>query len=296
MRLLGGIEAGGTKFICAVASEPAAAPVSTLRIDVTSPSETLGTAVRFFEKHVVEAIGIACFGPLDLSEGSPRYGSITATPKPGWGNTDVITPFSRSFDVPVGFDTDVNASALAEARYGAAQGTSQSVYVTVGTGIGGGMVMGGKAVHGLVHPEMGHIAVPRHPDDAYGGHCSFHRDCLEGMASGPAIEDRWGRPASTLPKDHQAWVFEAYYLARAISAMVYMTSPERIALGGSVMQYQPQLFPLIRENVRRMLNGYVQSEAILSRIDEFVAPPGLGDRAGIVGALELARLALDIRD
>ncbi len=288
MKLYGGIEAGGTKFICAVATSPTNDPVATLIVDTTTPDETLGRVIGFFKKHDLKALGIASFGPIDLRRESPTYGYITTTPKRGWENTDVAQLFQRTFGVPTGFDTDVNAAALAEVRYGAAQGLSHAIYITVGTGIGGGAVIKGEMVHGLVHPEMGHLPVPRHPRDTYSGCCTFHHDCLEGMACGPAIEGRAGKSASALPPDDEAWEFEAYYLARAICAMVYTISPQRIICGGGVMR-QKQLFPLIRQHVVEMLNRYVRSEAIINQIDEFIVPPGLGDRSGAVGALELAQ-------
>jgi len=291
MKLYGGIEAGGTKFICAVASGPTEDPVSTLRVDTTTPDETLGRIIGFFKQQELKALGIASFGPVDLRRESPTYGYITATPKHGWEYTNIAQLFRRTFGVPTGFDTDVNAAALAEAHHGAARGLSQVIYITVGTGIGGGAVINGEAVHGLVHPEMGHMPVPRHPRDNYAGHCVFHGDCLEGMASGPAIEDHWRRPASTLPPDHEAWEFEAYYLARAICAMAYTISPQRIVCGGGVMRYQQQLFPMIRRQVVEMLNGYIRSEAVIDQIDAFIVPPGLGDRSTVVGALELAQRA-----
>jgi fructokinase len=290
MKMYGGIEAGGSKFVCVVSTSPTNDPVSTLKVDTTTPDETLGRVIGFFKQHDVKALGIASFGPIELRRESPTYGYITATPKPGWRYTNIAQLFQRTFGVPTGFDTDVNAAALAEVCYGAAQGLSHAIYVTVGTGIGGGAVINGEPVHGLVHPEMGHLPVPRHSRDTYAGHCIFHHDCLEGMASGPAIEDRWKKPASALPLDHEAWEFEAYYLARAICAMVYTISPQRIICGGGVMRHQ-QLFPLIRRQVLEMLNGYIRSETIIDQIDTFIVPPGLGDQSGTVGALELAQRA-----
>jgi fructokinase len=290
MKLYGGIEAGGTKFMCAVATNPNSPPVAELEVAATKPDETLRKVIGFFKEHNLKALGIASFGPIDLRRKSPTYGYITDTPKRAWKNTDVARLFERTFGVPTGFDTDVNASALAETRYGAAQGLSNVIYITVGTGIGGGAVINGEIVHGLVHPEMGHLPVPRHFRDAYRGYCAFHGDCLEGMACGPAIEARWKKPASALPLDHEAWEFEVYYLARAICAMIYMISPQRIICGGGVMS-KKELFPLIRKQVVEMLHDYVQSESIMHHIDEFIVEPGLGNRSGTVGALELAQRA-----
>jgi fructokinase len=290
MQLYGGIEAGGTKFICAVASEPTAEPIETLKIDTTTPQETIGQAVDFFKRHNIKGLGVASFGPIDLHADSPTYGYITATPKPGWRNTDLLGPLKAALNVPIGFDTDVNGAALAEWRYGGGQGTSSVVYFTVGTGIGGGAVIDGQMVHGLMHPEMGHIPVRRHPDDTYAGHCPYHADCLEGMACGPAMQARWGKPASELPADHVAWEYEAHYLAQAVSACMFILSPERVIFGGGVM-HQMQLFPLIRRKTVDVINGYIQESAITEHIDKLIIPPGLGDRAGATGALELACMA-----
>lgn len=290
MKLYGGVEAGGAKFNCVVAAAPHGPSVAELRVQTTTPAETLPRIIEFFGEHDLKALGIASFGPIDLRPGSPTYGYITDTPKKGWQQTDLAGLFERTFAVPTGFDTDVNGSALAETLYGAARGLSSVVYLTVGTGIGGGAFIDGRSVHGLMHPEMGHLPVPRHPRDAYRGCCIFHGDCLEGLASGPAIEARWNRPPSSLPPDHEAWELEAYYLARAICAIVYTISPERVVCGGGVMRQQ-QLFPLIRRKVPEMLHGYIRSESILHHIDEFIVEPGLGDRSGVVGALELGKRA-----
>jgi fructokinase len=290
MKLYGGIEAGGTKFVCAVATSPEDPPVAELEVATTTPDETLAKAVGFFKEHDLKALGIASFGPIDLRRGSPTYGYITGTPKEVWKNTDIVGLFDRTLGVPTGFDTDVNASALAETLYGAAHGLDSVIYITVGTGIGGGAMIDGEVVHGLVHPEMGHLPVPRHSRDTYVGYCAFHGDCLEGMACGPAIEARWKKPAGALPLDHEAWEFEAYYLARGICTMVYTISPQRIICGGGVMT-KKGLLPLIRKQVVEMLHGYVQSESIVHHIDGFIVEPGLGNRSGVVGALELAQRA-----
>ncbi len=292
MQLYGGIEAGGTKFVCAVAEQPTASPIDEVTLPTTTPEATLRETIAFFKRYDLKALGIGSFGPVDLHAESPSYGYITATPKPGWRNTDLAGPLRQALKVPVGFDTDVNAAALGEWRYGGGQGAECVVYITVGTGIGGGAVINGRLLHGLIHPEMGHILVRRHPEDEYAGHCPYHRDCLEGMACGPALAARWGQPAGELTPDHRAWEFEAHYLAQAITAILYTLSPQRVILGGGVM-HQAQLFPLIRRKVVELLNGYLQSPAILDQIDTLIIPPGLGDRSGAVGALELARLAAE---
>jgi fructokinase len=217
---------------------------------------------------------------------------VTKTPKPGWTDTDVVGPLRAAFDVPVGFDTDVNGAALGEHLWGAAQDVDTFVYLTVGTGIGGGIVVSGRILHGLIHPEVGHVVMHRDPErDPFPGRCPFHGDCLEGLASGPAIGERWDRPANELGVDHPAWRLEAEYLAQACRNLVCTVSPQRIILGGGVME-QLQLFPLVRERTVELLNGYVQSPAILERIEQFIVPPGLGNRAGVAGCVALGQQAL----
>jgi fructokinase len=215
------------------------------------------------------------------------FGYITTTPKPHWANTDLGGAMSRALGVPVGFDTDVNGAALGEHRWGAAQGLDTFVYLTIGTGLGGGGLVGGQLMHGLIHPEMGHVRLPRHPDDPYPGACPFHGDCLEGMAAGPALQGRWGQRAETFPLDHPAWEIEAHYLAYGLVNFICTLSPQRIILGGGVMD-QAHLFPLVRRKTQELLNGYVQSPEILERIDQYIVPPGLGNRAGVLGAIALA--------
>ncbi|MEP7285109.1 MAG: ROK family protein [Chloroflexota bacterium] len=290
MQLYGAVEAGGTKFICAVAAHPADDPVDTLVISTTTPSETIAKTVEFFSRHDLKGLGVASFGPVDLHPKSPTYGYITATPKVGWANTDLLGPLRQMLNIPIGFDTDVNGAALGEWRYGGGQGADSVVYITVGTGIGGGAVIEGRLLHGLMHPEMGHLLVRRHPDDNYAGHCPYHQDCLEGMACGPALAARWGKPAGELLPEHQAWEFEAHYLAQAISDIMFTLSPQRVILGGGVM-HQQHLFSLIRQKVVASLNGYIQESAITEHIDTVIIPPGLGDRSGAVGALVLAQMA-----
>ena len=218
---------------------------------------------------------------------SPTYGHITSTPKSGWENVNLLGLFRRAFPVPIGFDTDVNVAALGEWTWGAGQGVDSLVYVTVGTGIGGGGVINGRMMHGLIHPEMGHIRVPRVSGDSFPGNCPYHGDCLQGLAAGPAIEARWGKRAEALPSDHPAWDLEASYLALAVNDLICVLSPQRIILGGGVMCQRP-LFPLIRQKVKRLLNGYIQSPRILEGIEEFIVPPGLEGRSGVLGAIALA--------
>jgi fructokinase len=290
MPLWGGIEAGGTKFVCAVGTGPDDLWAE-VRFPSTTPGETIGQAIQFFQqqKEPLAAIGIASFGPLDPNPDSPTFGYITTTPKPGWAHTDLAGPIRRALGVPVGFDTDVNVAALGEYRWGAAQGLDTFIYLTIGTGIGGGGMVNGKLIHGLMHPEMGHIRIPHDRDmDPYTGFCPYHGDCLEGLAAGPAVEGRWGQRGETLPEDHPAWLLEADYLAFGLVNIICILSPQRIILGGGVMQ-QRQLFPLVRRRVRELLNGYIPVPAILDQIDDYIVPPGLGDRAGVLGAIALAQ-------
>ena len=289
MTLYGGIEAGGTKFVCAVGSGPDDLR-NEIRFPTTTPEETIGKAIQFFQEQPepMQAIGIGSFGPVDPNPRSPTFGLITTTPKPGWANTDIVGRVKSVLGVPVGFDTDVNAAALAEHQWGAAQGLDTFVYLTIGTGIGGGALVGGKLLHGLIHPEMGHCYLPHdRARDPFEGFCPFHGDCLEGMAAGPAIEARWGQRAETLPADHPAWPLEAHYLALGLTNIITMLSPQRIIMGGGVMQ-MPQLFPLIRAEVQTLLKGYIQTPAILEQIDAYIVPPALGGKAGVLGAIALA--------
>lgn len=280
MRLFGGIEGGGTKWVLGVGTGPG--DLETVTIPATTPAETLGKAARFFQERPIAALGIGCFGPLDLRPDSATHGFITSTPKPGWSNTDVLGTLRRALGVPVAIDTDVNAAAQGEARWGAAQGIDDFVYMTIGTGVGGGAIAGGKLVHGGSHPEMGHMALPR-GRDTFAGVCPFHGDCLEGLASGPALKARWGIAGEDLPDGHEAWEVEAFYLGAALANLVYTLSPRRIILGGGVMR-RTKLFPAIRRELSDRLNGYVRIEDM----DRFVVPPGLGERPGVAGALVLA--------
>jgi fructokinase len=292
-QLVAGIEAGGTKFVCALGTGPDDVRASA-RIATTTPAETIGEVLRFLREQskalgAPAAVGIASFGPIDPQPASPTFGFITSTPKPGWRDTDLVGPVRAALGVPVGFDTDVNVAALGEQTWGAGRGVDDLVYLTIGTGIGGGGVINGQLMHGLIHPEMGHMRIPHdHAADPYAGHCPFHGDCLEGLACGPAISQRWNASSDTLPADHPAWPLEAHYLALALVNVICTISPQRIILGGGVMSAS-QLFPMIRREVQRLLNEYVQSAAVLAEIDRYIVPPGLGDRAGVLGAFALAQ-------
>jgi len=290
--LYGGIEAGGTKFVCMVGTGPDDIRAET-RFPTTSPDRTLQQALDFLQAEQdrqgpLAALGIASFGPVDLRRDSATYGYITSTPKPGWANVSVAGAARAALGVPVGFDTDVNAAALAEQHWGAGRGLHSFIYLTIGTGIGGGGLLDGKLTHGLVHPEMGHIRVPHDlAADPFPGVCPFHGDCLEGLASGPAMTARWLQPAEQLPDDHPGWALEASYLALGLATFVCTLSPQRIIMGGGVMS-KPFLFSLIRRKVVDLLNNYVRTPEIIERIDDFIVPPMLGGRAGALGAIALA--------
>lgn len=291
MTLIGAIEGGGTKFVVGVGT-PDGKVEQIESFPTTTPEETMDRVVAYFKDKNVDAIGFGSFGPIDLNLDSPTYGHIAMTPKPHWSGYDVVGHLKRHFDVPIGFDTDVNGAALGESMFGVAQGLNTCLYITIGTGIGAGAVVEGKLVHGLTHPEMGHIMVKRHPEDTYKGKCPYHHDCLEGMAAGPAIEDRWGVKAYELSEDHKAWEFQSYYIAQALMNYILVISPEKIILGGGVSKQQ-HLLPRIREELKQLLNGYVQHPAVLDTNSEYIVTPGLGDHAGITGAVALGMKAME---
>ncbi len=294
--LFGGIEGGGTKFVCAVGTGPNDIRAET-RFPTTSPQETMSQAVEFFKQQEADlgklsAIGFACFGPLDPNPDSATFGYILPTPKPGWTNANVVGVLRSAFDIPIAFDTDVNGAALGEGSWGAGQGLSTFIYLTIGTGIGGGAFVEGKLLHGLLHPEMGHIPLPHDKTkDPFEGVCPFHGDCFEGLASGVAIEKRWGQLGSTLLPDHPAWDLEAEYISQALATYSYTISPQRIIIGGGVGQSQ-HLLPRIQQRTRELINGYIKSPAILENIENYIVNPGLGNLSGVLGALALAKQAL----
>ncbi len=290
--IYGGIEAGGTKFICALGSGPGHI-VSETRIETTTPDDTLQQVIHFFRPAIVEKtiaiLGVACFGPLDLDPRSSTYGFITSTTKPGWRNTDVVGRLQRELGIPVALDTDVNAAALSEFTWGAGRGFDPTLYLTIGTGIGGGVIVDGKPLRGLVHPEMGHIRLPRDPEqDPFPGICPFHGDCFEGLASGPALAKRLGHPAEDAADDDPVWRLEAHYIALAVQDFIVTLSPRKVILGGGIMQ-RDFLFPMIRQETQALLNGYVQHPVLLEHMDQYILPPLLGSQAGVLGAFALAQ-------
>lgn len=295
-KLFGGIEGGGTKFVCAIGTDPDHLFAET-RIPTTSPEATMQGVMDFFKDQEskfgkLSAIGFACFGPLDPNPHSITYGHILSTPKPGWTNVNVVEVLHQTFDIPIAFDTDVNGAALGEWRWGAAQGLDTFLYLTIGTGIGGGAYVEGNLLHGLIHPEMGHILI-RHDreKDSFDGVCPFHGDCFEGLASGVALEKRWGVRAETLPAGHPAWELEADYIAQALANYSMTFSPQRIILGGGIGSLA-HLLPNVRTKTREYINGYIQSPVIMQNIELYIVHPGLGDRSGVLGAIALAEQAI----
>lgn len=289
-QVYGGIEAGGTKFVCAVGTGPENILAKT-QFSTTTPPETLGKAIEFFREYMpLKAIGTASFGPLDLDVNSPSYGSITTTPKPGWANTSLVKPLQDALGIPVAIDTDVNGAALGEWKWGAAKGLDTFIYLTIGTGIGGGAMIKGKLVHGLTHPEMGHILIPHdRQTDPFAGSCPYHHDCLEGLASGTAVAKRWGVLPDSLPTGHEAWRLETKYLASGVMNFILTLSPQKVIMGGGIMKV-PGLLEGVRKTVKNLLNNYVNAPAINDKIDEYIVAPGLGYMSGVLGAIALAEV------
>ena len=301
--LVGAVEAGGTKFVCAVGTGPGEKMLARASFPTgDDPAGLLDRVAAWLREQEsrygrLAALGIASFGPVDLDPASPRWGCITSTPKIAWQYTDLAGGLRRRLrDLPVGFDTDVNGAALGEHAWGVAQGLDDFIYLTIGTGIGGGGMVGGRMMHGLLHPEMGHMVLPRIPGDDFPGVCPFHGACWEGFCTGPAMNARAGAPAETLPADHPAWELETQYIALALANIIYTVSPRRIIIGGSVRKAghlgEERFFQMVRTKVRKVLNGYLGSPALGEGIDGFIVPPQLGDDAGVCGAIALGQRAL----
>ncbi len=290
-----GIEGGGTKFICAYGSGPQDLKERT-EIRTQNPAVTMRELIEYIrsvqKKVTVAAIGASIFGPLDLDTSSPTYGYVTTTPKQEWINFNFVGTLQQEFNCPVGFDTDVNAAAISEYRWGAAKNISDLLYLTVGTGIGGGLIVNHRLVHGAMHPEMGHIFIPQDKNDTFAGVCKYHGNCLEGLASGPSLKERWRvKSALDLPEDHPGWEFEASYLGLALANYTLILSPKKIIIGGGVMR-QNHLLPKIRRHLLKHLGGYIQNRTVVQGIDEYVVKPGLEENAGVLGAIAIAELAL----
>jgi len=291
--LLGGVEFGGTKCVCLIGTGPDDIRAQIAVPTGNDPGVTLGRIEEVLRKSqslygAFRALGLACFGPVDLTRHSATFGSITSTSKPGWSNTPVAARFGQAFKVPVGFDTDVNGAALAEGRWGAARDLDDFAYVTVGTGVGVGLVVNGRLVHGFGHPELGHIRVARKSGDDWAGACACHGDCVEGLASGVAIAARTGVPAEQVPADSPAWGLVTHALAQLLHTLVLSTAPRRILVGGGVIESRPALLVDIRRQLLASLNGYLDLEGLVGRIEHYVIPPGLAALAGPLGALALA--------
>jgi len=285
MLYYGSIEAGGTKFVCAIGNENFEV-IKRISFPTTTPEETLAHVFNFFDQYELSAIGIGSFGPIDVNPESSTYGYVTTTPKPHWSNFDFLGAVKKRYPVAIGFTTDVNAAALGEQVVGAAKGLKSCLYLTIGTGVGGGAVINGQILAGHTHPEMGHIIIRPHPEDNFKGFCPFHQNCLEGLAAGPAIEKRFNTKAEHLEPEHLAWKLEAHYLAQALMNYILILSPEKIILGGGVMN-QVHLFPMIRKELKKLLNDYIS----LPDLQAFIVPPLLENNAATIGCFILAKQA-----
>lgn len=278
-------------MVCAVGDENGVIKDRT-SFPTRQPEETFADMIAYYKNWDIQALGIGCFGPVDLNRQSRTYGYITKTPKPGWGNCDIVGAFKDALGVPVGFDTDVNGAVLGEVTWGAAKGLDSAIYITIGTGVGVGVYANGGLLHGLIHPEGGHMLLAKHPKDTYKGKCPFHENCVEGLASGPAIEARWGKKGIELAGRDEVWELEAYYIAQAVTNYILAYSPQKVILWGGVM-HQEQLFGMVRKEVQRLLNGYVAHETITTdKIADYIVPPALGEDPGIMGAIKLGIDAL----
>lgn len=283
--LLGALEAGGTKMVCAIGDETGTIH-NRISIPTRTPEETIPELTSYFQQYDIKALGIGTFGPADLNPSSPTYGCITTTPKLAWQNFNLMEALQKALHIPAGFDTDVNAAVLGEAVFGCMQDISTGIYITIGTGVGVGVMVNRQLLHGMLHPEGGHILLSRNPGDTYKGFCPYHENCLEGLAAGPAIEGRYGRKAFLLKDIPEVWELEAEYIAKALVNYILILSPERIVLGGGVM-HQEQLFPLIRQKTAACLNGYLDTKQ-LKDMDRYITPPSLNDNQGILGCIKLA--------
>lgn len=288
--ILGAIEAGGTKIICGIGDETGQL-IDKIHFPTKSPEETMPLIIDYFKDKDIKALGIGTFGPVDVNPESDTYGYILDTPKPGWSMYPFLDTIKKEINVPTVIDTDVNGAALGESMWGAAKDVSSCLYITIGTGVGAGFYTNGALLHGLLHPEMGHILLKKHEADSFSGRCPFHGDCLEGLASGPAIEERFNEKAFNLDETHIAWEIESYYIAQALINYTMILSPEKIILGGGVMK-QKQLFPMVHKYFIEMMNGYIKKPELKENIENYIIYPGLGDHSGTYGSLALATLAL----
>ena len=286
---LGALEAGGTKMVCAIGDEKGII-FDKMTIPTLTPADSVPEMIEYFSKNNIDALGIGSFGPIELNRSSSAYGYITSTPKKAWTHYNLVGNFTKRLSCPIGFDTDTNAAALGEASFGVTRGLDSSMYITIGTGIGVGIIVENKLLHGMLHPEAGHILLAKHPSDTYKGNCPYHRNCFEGLASGPALEERFGAKADTLMNREDVWELEAYYIAQALVNYTLTVSPKRIVLGGGVM-HQKQLFPLIRAQFAKMMNGYIKTKE-LKDLEYFIVASTLNDNQGILGCFKLAEEAV----
>lgn len=290
--LFGALEAGGTKMVLAIGNEHGKI-LERISIPTRTPDSTIPEIIEYFRGKDIRALGIGSFGPIDLNKNSATYGYITSTPKLAWLNYDIVGTLGKALNIPIGFDTDVNGSAIGEATWGSTKDVDSSIYITIGTGVGVGVYQNGSLLHGMLHPEAGHVLLSKHPEDSFEGFCPYHPNCFESLAAGPAIEKRWGKKAIELKDEPRVWELEAYYIAQALVGYILTLSPKRIVLGGGVM-HQKQLFPLIRTNVITLLNGYLRTPE-LEDMDNYIIPPVLNDNQGIMGCIQLAKLELGIK-
>ncbi|WP_026526400.1 ROK family protein [Butyrivibrio sp. VCD2006] len=283
--LFGALEAGGTKMVCAIGNENGEI-LEQVKFPTEIPETTMPQIFEYFKGKDIKALGIACFGPIDLIKESPTYGSITSTPKKGWSGYNIVNAAKEALGIPVGFDTDVNGSLLGEVTWGCAKGLSDAIYLTIGTGVGGGVISNGKLLHGMLHPEVGHIRLPFAKNDPGKSVCPFHDNCFEGLAAGPSIQARWGKPAVELADKPEVWEIESEYIATALMSYALILSPKKIILGGGVM-HQEQLFSLVRKKFKELVNGYILTKE-MDDLDNYIVPASLNDNQGIMGAIKLA--------
>lgn len=288
--IFGALEAGGTKMVCALGKEDGTI-LEQISIPTTTPEETIPQIIEYFKSKDVVSLGIGAFGPVDVNKSSDNYGYILDTPKTPWKYYDLVGNIQKELNIPIGIDTDVNGSCLGEVTFGTSKGLDSVVYITIGTGVGVGVSINGQLLHGMLHPEAGHILLRLHPDDNYKGKCPYHGTCFEGLAAGPAIEDRWGKKAIELKDNEKVWELEAFYIAQAILSYILTLAPRRIILGGGVM-HQTHLFPLIRKEVEKLMNGYINTKE-MKDMDSYIVPASLNDDQGIMGCLQLAKVALE---
>lgn len=288
--IIGALEAGGTKMVCALGRKDGTI-IEQVSIPTTTPEETIPKIIEYFKDKDIKALGIGAFGPVDVNPASDTYGYILETPKLAWRNKDLLGGIRKALKVPMAIDTDVNGSCLGEVTYGCAKGLSSVIYITIGTGVGVGVWANGGLLHGMLHPEGGHILLNRHPEDAKGGICPSHPNCFEGFASGPSIEARWGKKAVELKDCPEVWELESYYIAQALADYIMILSPQKIILGGGVM-HQTHLFPLIRSKVKEFVNGYILTKE-MEDMDQYIVPASQHDDQGIMGAIRLGLNALE---